>query len=403
MKRVKNYIKNLLALSLGIFLAFFLMEGILRLYNPFNFRVKGDKIILPANKKYVIKRDAFGGSSQISREKFDEIIIHSTNSLGFRGEEPPKDFNSYLTILTIGGSTTECALLSEGKTWTDVLGNKLKSHFSNIWINNAGFDGHSTAGHTVLMEDYIVKLKPDIVLFLVGANDSCIEDMSDYDKAMIKNKLMFKSFNWFLRSMANNSEVLSLGLNIYRYYKSNVAGLNHRILDFEMFKNLDQTNYLSGVDMVMCKSPGPEQEGTQEAQRQIILLHKKKFLKGYESRLSTLIKVSKDHFIEPVLITQPAFYGDFIDDVTGINFEFTKHYWDVLELYNEYTRRIGEDNNILVIDLSSEMPKSSKYYYDWMHYTNEGAEKVAEIIYNNLYPYLANKYRVYSHPKTLKY
>ena len=54
-----------------------------RVYNPFESRVKGDKIVLPANKKYVIRNNIL--------KKLDKNIIRTKNSLGFRGEEPLAD------------------------------------------------------------------------------------------------------------------------------------------------------------------------------------------------------------------------------------------------------------------------------------------------------------------------
>ena len=370
---IKKVIKNIAALLIGIILSFFILEGILRIYNPFEYRVKGDNIVLPANKKYVIKRE----NDRKLISKFDDTIIHTKNSLGFRGEEPPVDFKNNLTIITVGGSTTECTFLSDGKTWTDLLGIKIKKDIKNVWINNAGFDGHSTFGHRILMEDYIIKLKPDIVLFLVGANDLGY-NISEKDQEFMRNRFIFSSLKSFLKSMANHSEVFSLGLNMYRYYKAKKIGVEHQELDFETFRNGDINSYLT--------------EDVKKIQKETINDYKNKNLKGFEKRLKGIVEISKNNNIIPVLITQPALYGDFVDDVTNIDFKFTRFIWELLELYNDTTRKVGIEENILVIDLAREMPKSTRYYYDWLHFSNEGAEKVAEIIYNNVYPYLTGEY-----------
>ncbi|MBI5184572.1 MAG: SGNH/GDSL hydrolase family protein [Nitrospinae bacterium] len=158
----------------------------------------------------------------IHSTKIDKQIIHKKNMLGFRGENPPKNFEEKLTLITVGGSTTECFYLSDGKTWTDVLGKKLNARFSNgTWINNAGLDGHSTFGHLVLMEDYIVRLKPKIALFLVGINDLGREDLRSYDQVQWKKGISFYSCTDFLISMSHYSEVFSLALNMHRYIISN--------------------------------------------------------------------------------------------------------------------------------------------------------------------------------------
>src|ERR1700722_3077422 len=81
-----------------------MMELVLRIYNPFHFRLKGDRILLPVNQQETI----------INRinPKLDPVIINTRNSLGFRGPEAPKDWSHELTVVTIGGSTTECHFLS---------------------------------------------------------------------------------------------------------------------------------------------------------------------------------------------------------------------------------------------------------------------------------------------------
>ena len=70
------------------------------------------------------------------------------------GEEP-RSILPRLTIVTVGGSTTECLELSSDKTWPLVMEPKLKKDFKSVWINNAGLAGHSTYGHLVLMQDYL--------------------------------------------------------------------------------------------------------------------------------------------------------------------------------------------------------------------------------------------------------
>jgi lysophospholipase L1-like esterase len=376
---VVKLFKNLTALLIGIIIVFFIIEGILRIYNPFEFRVRGDKIVLPVNKKYVIKNDR----SQKKPTKFDDIIIHTKNSLGFRGEEPPADFSEHLTIITVGGSTTECTFLSDGKTWTDVLGGKLRNDFEKLWINNAGFDGQSTFGHIVLMEDYIIKLKPDVVLFLVGSNDVGLEDFGEYDKEFMKNKFMLHSAKWFVKSMANHSEVFSLGVNLYRHLQAQLIGVAHREIDFSFFL------YKAGHSKLTKK----EEE---ERQKKVVQINNNDYyLKSYKKRLEALVNISRENNIDPVFITQPTLYGDFIYDVGGIKFSHGKEIWEIQELYNNITRQVGIENGILVIDLAKEMPKNTKYYYDYYHFANEGAEKVAGIIYNNILNYISEKHSSY--------
>jgi hypothetical protein len=59
---------------------------------------------------------------------------------------------------------------------------------------------------------------------------------------------------------------------------------------------------------------------------------------------------------------------------------------NVLGLYNDVVKSFS--SQVKVIDLASLMPKSSLYYYDFMHYTNAGCGKIAAILSKELLPYL---------------
>src|SRR5664280_2653872 len=95
--RLGNVGKNLLVILVSLILVLGLCELILRVYNPLGFRIKGNKIILPINKKEIIYHEGSG--------KLDRVVVHQSNSLGFRGPEPPGNFADWLTIITVGGST----------------------------------------------------------------------------------------------------------------------------------------------------------------------------------------------------------------------------------------------------------------------------------------------------------
>src|SRR5882762_7515216 len=136
------------AVFLGQFLlVLVLLELLLHIYNPLPFRVRGNRIVLPVHQRYTFHND--------EASKLDPITHHTKNSLGFRGPDPPKDFARRLTVLTIGGSTTESLFLSDGKTWTDAMARRLQQSFPDIWVNNAGLDGQSTYGHLLLLRDFV--------------------------------------------------------------------------------------------------------------------------------------------------------------------------------------------------------------------------------------------------------
>jgi lysophospholipase L1-like esterase len=348
----------------GLFLSALIAELFLRIYNPFGFRQKGDRIVLPADFELVYENDKIRG--------LDSVVVHTKNSLGFRGAEKPSDFEKWTSIIAVGGSTTECLYISDGKDWASLLGQQLNGEFGNIWINNAGLDGHSTFGHQILLNDYILDLKPGYLLFLIGCNDIGRDDLNNYDERNLKSDTNLKAF------FINNSELVGLVVNLRRNFRARNMGLEHYGVDFG---NLD---FVSKVQEHKISEMVSSHGG---------------FIKGYKSRVENLIKTAQRHGITPVLLTQPTLVGEGIDKHTGIDLERVRYcdplggkaYWTKLEAYNDVTRAVAETEGVLLIDLALKMPKSTNLFYDCVHYTNEGAKVVSDLLYEELRLVLRNK------------
>ena len=356
---MKKIVKYFLTILFGVFLALLFLELTLRIWHPLKYTVRGDKIILASNIKVKMKNNWI--------KKLDDTIYYSRNSIGLRGEEYPADPSQYITIITVGGSTTECKFLSDQKTWPELLKQDLNKVYGNIWLNNAGLDGHSTFGHLILLNDYIVKFHPAYILFLVGANDVELDRPADLDDQDIKG-IHGHSLKYFFKSLINYSEVGSMLLALYRNHLAYSKGLVHKERDPDQL----------GL--------GPTDSLTRERK----LDEQRDFLSNYAGRLKELASISLRNGIQPVFITQPALYGNVIDSTTGVymgdrnldGFDCST-LWAVLELYNNEVRKL-RFSGIAVIDLAAAMPKDSKYYYDFMHYTNRGAVKVASILTDSL-------------------
>ncbi|HEY4966023.1 MAG TPA: SGNH/GDSL hydrolase family protein [Puia sp.] len=359
MIRFKLFAKKFVAVIFGIFLALVIIEIILRIWHPFVYTVRGDKIILAANIQVRMKNQWI--------RKLDDTIYYSRNSIGLRGDAWPVNPENYIKIITVGGSTTECKFLSDSRTWPERLKHDLKPDHPNIWLNNAGLDGHSSFGHLVLLKDYLVRLHPNYILFLTGINDVELDRPADLDDQDIRG-IHGHSVKYFLKSLVNYTETGTLLLSLYRNYLAYRKGLIHKERD-----------------------PGQLQVGvTDSLTRMNKIAFQKHYLTNYAGRLKELAAVSVLNYIKPVFITQPALFGNAVDSTTGIfmgnrmldGYDCAMD-WDLLQLYNDEVRNLRADG-VAVIDLAAAMPKDSKYFYDFMHYTNAGAEKVAAILADSL-------------------
>ena len=353
-------------------LAFVLVacEVLLRIFHPFPSSVVGDKIILTPNYSKVYKNTT--GAANM-----DETIIYKRNSVGLRGPELPVPFKEYLSIICVGGSTTECTFISEGKTWEDQLYKNLSDSFPKLWVNNAGFSGHSTFGHIILLRDYIVNLEPTVCLFLVGGNDIDRNDLRPHDQNFTKTNA-----KWIV-SLAQKSALVNTLLNLYR----NHLAKEKKLADGKPFTLLNKK------PLVIPDSVIQEKIRLQQP-----------LVKAYASRLQEMVRLCRSNGIEPIFITQPCLVGETVDSLTGVDLSSFpmsdkingKLFWKYMQLYNAETINVAKEEGLFCIDLATELPKSSAYYYDLLHYNIIGNARVGAILGGKLGSYLQKKYPHFS-------
>ena len=363
---------RLAAFVLGLFLAAIVLEVGLRVLRPIPIRVRGDDILLPRNVVYRIHNGAPSGLAGV----LDEDLVHTKNSLGFRGPEPPADFEGALTVVAIGGSTTECFFLGDADAWPAQVGELLSKNFPKIWLNNAGLDGHSTFGHLELMRRYVSRLHPKFVTILAGINDVFANEPNDYDNAPIEG---------MLSRLSRYSDIVALGMMAWRHERAT------EIRDLGAMPrpiNLHDDIYHQPV----AQSAAGGLRSTTALESRV---------RAYRRRLEELVALSRASGIEPILVTQPALFGPAVDDVTGedlgrLTTQFTEQQsgaemWAILERFNDAMREVGRDRSVAVIDLARLMPKSSRYYYDFLHFSKAGSAEVARIVSRQMCPILAGK------------
>ena len=350
-------------LSVQALLVVALAELALHIYNPLPFRVRGNRIILPVHQRYVFHNDG--------ANKLDPVTQHTKNSLGFRGPDPPADFSQRLTLLTIGGSTTECLFLSDGKTWTDAMARRLERAFPDVWVNNAGLDGQSTYGHLILLRDFVDELHPRVAIFLIGVNDIGLDASNPYDAALTPPGSRLRSAAVFVR---DHSELAGLSQNLFRAVRAKQQGFGHGQIDLRTIPHLEHDEAMTRTTIAKFSAQLP----------------------GFASRVSAIVDESRSHGIEPILVTQPGLYGDGVDPATGVDLSTLqvkgaangRLWWRVQELYNDVTRQTSEAHGVVLVDAARELPKDSRLFYDFMHFTNEGAARLGELVAERIEPRL---------------
>ena len=338
-----------------------LCELALRVYNPIYVPIRADGIQLPVNRTFV--------QTNLNNKDVDREFVTTYNEIGLRGPGFPEKPERYTKIFTVGGSTTACVTLTDGKTWPDLVLKQLQQRFGrDVWLNNAGMDGHSTFGHRILLDSHLAKYQPDFIVYLIGINDMGREDLNDYDSRVTVSGQTFRN------RLIAASELLSTAQTLYRGYRAFDLGLNHAV----------------DHDLRQIGSTYVEPEAVDQYLRE----HRERHVPGYAKRVRALVERTIALGAVPVLVTQPAMMGRGVDPVTGVaidNLEYDNNrdlsvgvVWDALEIYNDAVRNIAAEYHVPLIDAAREMPKDSGLYFDWIHYSNAGAVRMAEIVSRNL-------------------
>jgi lysophospholipase L1-like esterase len=346
----------------------------------------------------------------INREKVDPYIKVTRNSMGLRGSEP-KDDGSEFKIVAMGGSTTECIVLSDGQTWTDLLQENFQSQGESVWVGNAGMNGQSSFGHLRFLKEYIINLKPRVIIFLMGANEQneyyykkAQQGVVDFgkEKGRFSRQYRFKEkghsqFLKFIENYKQYSYILKNFSEIRRrtfakkFNLGYIHDLDNQLAEAKYFFQVNPENEVNYKQLPRTESK--DNRGLEELKQQ------SDYLKQVKNNLNEIINISKSHEILPIFITQPALFGKGIDPTTGVdlgkmilqdgNVQWSQglsgfERWTMLNHYNNIIRQAAKKNEIPLIDLAMKLPRDSAYYYDFIHYSKSGAKEVAKIIYPEL-------------------
>ena len=96
-----------------------------------------------------------------------------------------------------------------------------------------------------------------------------------------------------------------------------------------------------------------------------------------------------DFGITPVLMTQP-FINKPDRELNEYEIKTFLSGMKFLEPFNDEIRKICAEKGARLIDLEKHMPKAEKYFYDEVHFTDEGSILISDIITRHLADILKN-------------
>lgn len=273
-----------------------------------------------------------------------------------------------LTIVFLGGSTTECLYMNEVERFPYVTGRLIENNL-NIKVNsfNAAKAGNNSLHSLDILLNKVMPLNPDIVVMTHNINDLII--------------LLFEKSYW------NQNKYKAPIVEITPTIGKNLEQSFIIIRDY-FVPNVSRA--LGGFyERIFVKERPTEFPAVKG---KTIEIQKSQILQEFRANLEIFLDICRRRHIVPVLMTQANRFtedpGSFIASMMrrmeiqhGITYNNFK---EIFDLFNEQIRTVGKANDVLVIDLASQIPQEKNYLYDTVHLTTRGSSLAGQIIYQHL-------------------
>ena len=265
----------------------------------------------------------------------DSSVRYCINRIGLRGGLPT---DVSLRIIAFGNSTTECAYLDDGATWPHLLERSLIERGKEIWVGNAGVNGSSTRGNAIFLEDHLLGLRPDLIIFMPGAADRGRISAKQIAGLMAPDHLSLPQ--WVME-------------------KSVMVGAIVRGVQARSPRRIDWSTFTAAK---------PTEDTTRMRGSRVPLTEQEAYVPGYRERLVRIVELCAAKNVRLLLLTQPILAADSSD---------TRR---IMERYNAVTKEVATTHGLPLFDLANELHQDPVYYLDGIHFSNAGAAEVARLI-----------------------
>jgi len=317
-------------------------------------------------ERYIVLREGrpFSAGYQMQAHSKKKYLV-SVDSNGFL--EPSEVHKTPdKKVFFLGGSTTECFFNNVEKRFPYLSG-RLLEKMTGVQINayNAGRSNNNSAHSIDVLYNKVLALNPDIVVLMHNVNDIGTIDVQG---TYWNNTGMFP-----LIENKNIQSDESLRLTLKGLKDLLIPRLYARVKSF--FRKKDQHPHVV----------------TEFEENTVDYRH---YIREFESNLNIFMSICKYRNITPVLMTQAnrliespdqdvIEYYKLVQRVDGLRLTY-KQFSKLHQLFNEAIRKIGRENNILVIDLDKSIPRIRENMFDAYHLTDKGSVLVSEVIAGHL-------------------
>jgi len=257
-----------------------------------------------------------------------------------------------LTVVFLGGSTTECMYMQEEERFPYLVGRQLEKDLG-LKVNtlNGGTAGNHTLHCVLALQGKVLPRRPQAVVLMESINDlNYLMIVGDYWTSHATRGIVFDKDYGLVKSL-----------------------LIRHVMNREVLAADDDDEFAA-------------QRGKQNT------LDTAAMARLYRKNLELFVYLCRQHGITPVLMTQFNRFTEApeenllrqmrgINDGWGVDFAAYRAAYMVLQ---DTLRAVAAEQKAALIDLDRLVPKDKEYMYDVVHLRPAGARLVAEIIAERL-------------------
>lgn len=270
-----------------------------------------------------------------------------------------------IDILTVGGSTTDQRFVDDTLTYQARLAERFHTAGREVSVVNAGVDGQTTYGHLRSFDVWFAHIPgfaPKYYLYYVGLNDLHVP--ADYGAGPL---LGYDDFDG--QSLGALRELIVARSALYGLF----AVARGLLWTFDA-KAQHGARRLEGLAYVARPEPLTPLDAEEQAK-----------VRGYRLRLERLF--TRTHEVSPqaglICVTQPG-YGIWRRDAGGQVWVADMPQYRLLEAFNAALLEVCAAHHGLGLDLAHELDLQASDFYDVVHTTASGSQKLGDYLYTRL-------------------
>jgi hypothetical protein len=295
------------------------------------------------------------------------------NSLGFRGDEIALNKPAGTYRIACMGTSESYGLFEEpGKEWPRQLADKIGGN-SRLEIINISVVGLPLSKFQPYFEKYVKKIAPDMVILLINPCSYVIES----------ERLSNKPPDQTAPVPAKPAQP-EFGLSSIKEYISNMR-INDKLT--KSIKRLIPSDILQKYQLRLSVKQVAEAERFRLINKSAYDTIPGKYIESYRKELQSLIDYYLANNMKVVLTSYPTLlsyeninmYPDLFLGARRYGVELSlKGMIDVTDKINRINEEMAVANGLDFVVLNELIPHTKDYFADNVHFTNKGAEFVAE-------------------------